>query len=52
VVTSLLTFVNFTGFTVVLDFMNLKTGFIKIRVPTKSIKIEIESLYGKFVVSN
>jgi hypothetical protein len=40
------------GFTVVLDFMNLKTGFIKIRVPIKRIKTEIEYLYGKYIISS
>ncbi len=42
VLTSLLTFLNFIGFTVVFDFMNLKTGFIKIKIPTENIRSEIE----------
>lgn len=44
--TSLLTFLNSIGLTVVFDFMNLKTGGIKIRSPIESIIIEIAFLYG------
>ena len=35
-VISLLTFLNFIGSIVVLDFINFKIGLIKIRIPIKS----------------
>ena len=42
-VTSLLVSLNLIGFIVVFDFMNFSTGFIKISIPTESIKIDIWS---------
>ena len=45
-VTSLLVSSNLIGFIVVFDFMNCTTGFIKISIPTESIKIDIWSWNG------
>ena len=39
-VISLLTFLKFIGSIVVLDFTNLETGIIKMKIPIKSIRIE------------
>ena len=35
-----MTFLNLIGLIVVFDFLNFNTGFIKISIPTESIKID------------
>ena len=50
-VTSLLVSSNLIGFIVVFDFMNFSTGFIKISIPTESIKIDISSWNGMLIKS-
>jgi hypothetical protein len=46
-VTSLFTFLNLIGLTVVFDFMKLITGFRRTRNPIDSKIVEIKYLYGK-----
>jgi hypothetical protein len=46
-VTSLFTFLNLIGLTVVFDFMKLITVFIRTRNPIDSKIVEIKYLYGK-----
>ena len=50
-VTRLLTFLNFIGSIVVLDFTNLETGIIKMKIPIKSIRIENKVWFGKWITS-
>ena len=50
-VTSLLTFLNLIGSTVVFDFMNCRTGYKKISNPIESIKNDICSWNGMFIKS-
>ena len=50
-VTSLFTSSNWIGLTVVFDFINCSTGFIKISIPTESIKIDISSWNGMLIKS-
>ena len=41
-----MTFLNFIGSIVVLDFINLETGNIKISIPIKRIRIETNVWFG------